>query len=144
MNDTTRHLRGLLKLLSLARRHVDAAGLRLTSLERSKSDVSDALALLEAAIRSEEAVALGRTEITFRDFAGYLAGAGAKRLSLVETCRSIDAEIDAARAALVAAELERRKLEHLVDLAATALKKRRAKRDNAKLDDAGRRLAGRA
>jgi flagellar export protein FliJ len=141
VNDTTRHLRGLLKLLGLARRGVEAAGRALADLDRSRRHAGDALERLEAAIRTEEAVALGQTEIAFRDFAGYLAGAGAKRAALVETCRTLDAQIAAAKAALVAAEIERRKLDHLVDLAAGMLKKRRAQRENAALDEAGRRLA---
>ncbi len=139
MNDAARHVRGLLKLLAVARRSSDAASLTLANLERSRQDAVAALEQLEAAIRNEEAVALGLTEIGFRDFAGYLAGAGVKRSAILATCRSLDAEIAGAKDALVVAEIERRKLDHLADLAAAALKKRRDKRENALLDEAGRR-----
>ena len=90
-------------------------------------------------MRTEEAVALGRTEIGFRELAGYLAGADAKRASIIATCRSLDAEIAAARDALTSAEIERRKLSHLADLCAAADRKSRDKREAKFLDDAGRR-----
>lgn len=139
MNDADRHQRGLLKLLAVARRAVEAAGRTIGDLEAARKSAGDALEKLEAAIRTEEAVALGRTEIGFRDLAGYLAGAGAKRAALITTCRSLDAELAAAREALTDAEIERRKLSHLADLRADALRKRRDKRDGVLLDDAGRR-----
>ena len=141
MSDTTRRYRGLLKLMALARRSAETASRRLAELEASRRSVGKALDLLEAAIRTEEAVALGRTEIPFRDLAGYLAGAAEKRAGLMATCRSLDAEISAAREALAAAEVERRKLDHLADLRAERLRKRRAKRESLLLEDAGRRRA---
>lgn len=139
MNNALRDYRGLMKLLAVARREAEAAGRRLVDLESSRKGAGDALDRFEAAIRTEEAVALGRTEIGFRDLAGYLAGAGPKRAALIATCRSLDAEIDAARKALAAAEVERRKLDHLADLRAEALRKRRDKREGALLEEAGRR-----
>lgn len=141
MNDSTRHYRGILKLLAVARREAEAASRRLADLEGARASAGDALGRLEAAIRTEEAVALGRTEIGFRDLAGYLAGAAAKRDALIATCRALDGQIAAAREALTAAEIERRKLDHLRDLQAVALRKRRDKREGALLEEAGRRLA---
>lgn len=132
--------KGLIKLLSLARRSAESASRRLADLEAARRSAGDALERLEAAIRTEEAVALGRTEIGFRDLAGYLVGAASKRESIIATCRSLDAEIAAAREALTDAEIERRKLRHLADLSADAVRKIREKRERALLDDAGRRL----
>ncbi len=141
MNDGTRQYRGLLKLLALARRESEGCRRRVDELEALRAGAEDALDRLEAAIRTEEAVALGRTEIGFRDLASYLAGAAAKRDALVSTCRALNSDIVAAREALAAAEIERRKLDHLCDLQATALRKRRDKREGALLEEAGRRLA---
>ena len=143
MSDTTRRHRGLVKLMALARRSAEAASRRLAELEASRLGVGKALDLLEAAIRTEEAVALGRTEIGFRDLAGYLAGASEKRAGLIATCRSLDAEISVARETLALAEVERRKLDHLADLRAETLRKRRAKRESLLLEDAGRQRAAR-
>lgn len=141
MIDSMRHYRGLLKLLAVARREADGASRRLADLEASRMSAAAALERLETAIRTEEAVALGRTEIGFRDLAGYLAGAAAKRDTLIATCRSFEAEIAVAREVLTAAEIERRKLDHLRDLQATALRKRRGKREGALLEESGRRPA---
>ncbi|MDZ7628208.1 MAG: hypothetical protein U5J99_07335 [Parvularculaceae bacterium] len=139
MNADFSHHSSLLKLLAIARRNGDSQALALADLETSRRDAAAALDRLEAAIRTEEAVALGRTEIGFRDFAGYLAGATAKRAAILASCRTLDEAIAGARARLKAAEIERKKLEHLVGLAAAGLKKRRDKREGAMLDDAGRR-----
>jgi flagellar export protein FliJ len=140
LTDPVREHRSLLKLLALARRTAETASHRVADIEASRRSAHEALERLEAAIRTEEAVALGRTEIGFRDLAGYLAGAASKRSALIATCRSLDAEAAAAREALTAAEIERRKLGHLADLRAALLRKRRARRDQSQLDDAGRRL----
>jgi hypothetical protein len=141
MNNAMRQYRGLMKLLAVARRTSEGQRRRVDELEGARASAGDALHRLEAAIRTEEAVALGRTEIGFRDLAGYLAGAAAKREALLATCRALDAEIAAAREALTAAEIERRKLDHLCDLRAAALRKRRDKREGALLEEAGRRQA---
>lgn len=133
------HYKGLLKLLLAARREAERSARFLTDLERSRQDAAGSLDRLDAAIREEEAVALGRADIGFRDFAGYLAGAAAKRAALLQSCRALDAEIVAAREALTSAEIERRKLDHLVDLVAAAIRSQRRKRENSLLDDAGRR-----
>lgn len=140
MKDAFGHYRGLLKLLSVARRTAEGARLTLAERQKALARAEEALAGLEAAIRTEETVALGRTEIGFRDLAGYLAGAEAKRAALIATCRALEGEISVAREAITAAEIERRKLDHLTDLAAEALRKKRDKREVARLDDAGRRL----
>jgi hypothetical protein len=141
MNDSMRQYRGLLKLLAVARREAESQRRRVDDLEGSRASAGDALRRLEAAIRTEEAVALGRTEIGFRDLAGYLAGASAKREALLATCRALDVEIAVAREALTAAEIERRKFDHLCDLQAAALRKRRDKREGVLLEEVGRRLA---
>lgn len=140
MNNAWRDPRGLMKVLAVARRAAETASRKLADAESSRKSAGDALDRFEAAIRTEEAVALGRTEIGFRDLAGYLAGAVQKRAAMIATCRSLDAEIDAAREALAAAEVERRKLSHLADLHAEAVRKRRDKREGALLEEAGRRL----
>lgn len=141
MSEEFNHHRGLLKLLAIARRNQESEALALADLEAARRETAAALDRLEAAIRMEEAVALGRTEIGFRDFAGYLAGATAKRDAILASNRTLDAGIAGAKARLRLADIERKKLEHLVDLAAAALKKRRQRRDGAMLDDAGRRRA---
>lgn len=137
MGDLRRY-KSLLKLLKIARRNAERASRALGDLQSSKSAAEAALARLDTAIRAEEEVALGRTEIAFLDLAGYLAGAAQKRAALQGTCDGLTKEIAAASAALAACELERRKLEHLADLMAQDLRKDRLKRDNALLDDAGR------
>jgi flagellar biosynthesis chaperone FliJ len=141
VSDDFRQYRSLLKLLAVARRTAEAERRKLVEREAARASAADALERLEAAIRTEEAVALGRTEIGFRDLAGYLAGAGSKRAALIETCRALDGEIAAAREAVSLAEVERRKLDHLVERAADTLRKRRDKKEAAALDEAGRRHA---
>ncbi len=141
MTDAPRQYRGLLRLLAVARRAAETASRAVADLEASRRTAEDAIEKLEVAIRTEEAVALGRTEIGFRDLAGYLAGAGSKRAALLATCRSLDAEIGAARKTLTEVEIERRKLGHLASVQSEAMRKRRDKREGALLDDAGRRLA---
>lgn len=140
MNDPIRDHRGLLKLLAVARRTAETASRRLADLQSSRRTAGEALDTLEAAIRTEEAVALGRTEIGFRDLAGYLSGAASKRKTMIATCCALDAEIDAAREALISAEVERRKLEHLANLRAEIVRRRRNRRDGALLEETGRRL----
>ncbi|MFN0022776.1 MAG: hypothetical protein ACKVS5_02650 [Parvularculaceae bacterium] len=139
MTGDLRRYKSLLKLLKVARHNAERASRALGDLHASKSGVEAALARLDTAIRAEEEVALGRTEIGFLDLAGYLAGAAQKRAALRATSDGLTAEIAAAGAALEACELERRKLEHLADLMAQDLRKARLKRDNTLLDDAGRR-----
>ncbi len=139
MNNGAKEFRALLKLRAVARRHVQSASRSLTELERARTDALQSLERLEAAIRTEEAVALGRTDVGFRDFAAYLAGAAAKRTALLHSCRMLDREIDAKRRAVADAEIEVRKFDHLVGQIEGRLRKSRQKTEDAALDDVGRR-----
>lgn len=134
-----RQFRALLKLRAVAGRSVEAAARSLKDLEQARAEAGRALDRLEAAIRLEETIALGRAEIGFRDFAAYLTGAAAKREAIIASCRSLEREIAAQREVLAAADLERRQFDHLVDQIAVSIRQRRQKAENARLDDAGRR-----
>ncbi len=142
MKGGERKLRALLKLRAVARRQVTAAARTLAGLEQARGEAMRSLERLEAAIRTEETVALGRAEIGFRDFAAFLAGAAAKREALLQSCRSLDHEINGSREALHAAEIERRKFDHLVDQVAARRRANANKREVALLDEAGRRGRG--
>jgi flagellar export protein FliJ len=139
MSESVREFRALLKLRAIARRLVQSESRALTELERARTDALASLERLEAAIRTEEAVALGRTDVSFRTFAAYLSGAAAKRSALLQSCRLLDAEMDAKRQAVLEAEIEVKKLDHLADQFEGRRRKSRHKRDAEALDDAGRR-----
>lgn len=139
MSEGVRHYRGLLKLRGVARRAAETAARSLSDLEKAKSDALAALERLDAVIRKEEAVALGRTDIGFRDFASYLEGASAKRAALLQSCRTLDDEIAAARAGVLEAEIEFRKFDHLAAQFEKRILKSRQKKLGEILDDAGRR-----
>lgn len=139
MSGGAREFRAILKLRAAARRRVQSESRSLAELERARSDALQSLDRLEAAIRTEEAVALGRTDVSFRDFAAYLNGAAANRSALLQSCRTLDAEIAAKRQAVVEAEIEVRKLDHLAGQFEERFRKARRKKEGEALDEAGRR-----
>lgn len=143
MSGGAQEFRALLKLRAVARRLVEAEARSLAELARARTDALQSLDRLEAVIRTEEAVALGRMDVGFRDFAAYLAGASAKRTALLQSCRTLDAEIEAKREAVVKAEIEVKKLDHLAGQFETKVRKTRRKKDGEALDEAGRRTHGR-
>ncbi len=134
-----REIRALLRLRAMARRNVQVESRFLADLERARSDALLSLENLEAVIRTEETVALGRTEVGFRDFAAYLAGAAAKRTALLQSCRILDAEIATKRQAVVESEIDVKKLDHLTSQLEGRLRKTRRKKEDDGLDEAGLR-----
>lgn len=139
MSGGTREFRALLKLRAAARRLVQSESRSLWEFERARSDALQSLDRLEAAIRTEEAIALGRTDVGFRDFAAYLAGAAEKRTVLMQSCRTLEVEIAARRQAVIEAEIEVKKLDHVASQFAGRLRKVGRKKEGETLDEAGRR-----
>lgn len=139
MSDGARQFRALLKMRAVARRSLASAAQSLAGLERAKADVRQSLDRLDAAIRTEEAVALGRADVGFRDFAAYLSGAASKRTALIQSGRTLDAEIATMCAAVLEAEIELKKLDYLTDQFEARIRKSLRKREAVALDDAGRR-----
>lgn len=142
MSGGERQVRAFLKLRAVARRQATAAARSLAGLEAALAETTRSLEMLEAAIRTEESVALGRAEIGFHDFAAFLTGAAAKREALLRSRHTLDREIEASREALRAAEIERRKFDHLVDQIAAQRRASTRRREGAILDEAGRRGRG--
>lgn len=139
MSEGARQFRATLKLRSVARRTLASATRSLIELERAKTDVLQSLDRLESAIRKEEAVALGRTDVGFRDFAAYLSGAAAKRTALLQSGRMLDGEIAAMRETVIGAEIDLKKFDYLADEFEARLRKRLRKQESILLDDVGRR-----
>ena len=133
-----RQFRAMLKLRAIARKNLEFAARALADAERARNGVLQSLDRLEAAIRTEEAVALGRTEVGFRDFAAYLAGASLKRTALHQSRQTLDAEIAALREAVLTAEIELKKFDFLTGQFEARLQKRLRKEQADVLDEAGR------
>jgi flagellar export protein FliJ len=140
VNEDARQFRALLKLRAVARRHSESAARNLAELERTRSSALLSLDRLESTVRTEEAAALKHSNGGFRELAAYLDGVSVKRAALLQSCRSLETEIASACEALVEAEIERRKLDFLVDQYGARSRKRRQKQEGDLLDDAGRRL----
>lgn len=136
MSVNERDAGALLKLLKVARARTDEAGRRIAELQSALGLTEASLQLLADSISSEEAAARAAETVGFFHLSGFLAGAAAKRATLLETRAAIDAELQSARARLADAFSEMKKLEHLADRSRIAAAASRRKRENALLDDA--------
>lgn len=138
-------MKSLRTLLKLAQRDVE-------TLRRALADQVGKLALTEERIRSHDQTILAEQKLALRDYesqrayGGYAVAALAARRGMVGEVASIEAECARLRQLITEAHVEMRKFERLIELDEAREAAKRAKREDAELDEmatlrAGRQLA---
>ncbi len=136
MKAVEREAHALAKLLKLARRNAEEAGLRVATLQSSFAEADASLRLLADAVHDEEAAARAAAVVGFKHLAGFLEGAIRKRAALEETKTRLQAEIETAGRDLDAAYAEMKRFEHLTDRLCERAEDQRRKKELADIDAA--------
>ena len=129
-------------LIKIANHEVDTLQKRLTEVVDRREAAEMRVMMLDAQVESELGQIGGDPHLAFSRGA-YVAGMKLRREQLVAQAQAIALEEAGARDALSAAFESQKKFEHVAELARLSREKAEAARENASLDEMGRRAVAR-